>query len=349
MTAPTDAPAVPDDEIRDWARSTGRKVGERGRVSPSLRDEYEQLRAGMHAGPTDGALAGAPPEGAEKPPERPRPAAPETRPGRVPKGRKSGLGRLREWFNGASTDAKGKTTPKAKPDRPRTSLSRFLGNRWDDLADFAEHVNVPVARTMSWQAPYVGIVADDVIEGTPVDKLLQPIARAERKVTGAGAMIATPIIVGLISSDQYDPGIHGARAAAAQQVLHKALAKCIAAQLEMFGSPDFAAKVRKSAGERTQRKGEIDEIIGMIFAPIPDVVTVPENATAAQVQEAQARAQRNADDEIRLREAAAAIKFLPPPGPDERGEAAERAAASMAASGNAAAAAEAAAIEAART
>src|SRR5258708_21372770 len=78
MTATTaERPAIPDDEIREWGRATGRTVPERGRVSAKLRaeDEPTVTQIGAHVD------AGDPPAGGpERAAERPRPAAAARRP-----------------------------------------------------------------------------------------------------------------------------------------------------------------------------------------------------------------------------------------------------------------------------
>lgn len=363
MTATVDAPEVADDVVREWARATGRKVGDRGRISPTLRTEYLDTLEQMHRGPDappvnvtaaaptspPGAAAATPPRGPERPPERPRAAAQERRPQRVAPPRGGTLARARAWFNGAAPDGSGKTTPKPAPARARTSLTGLITRGWTRLATAYEHINVPVARTMAWQAPYVGVVTDDVLAGTPADKFLQPIARAETALTGIGAMIAMPFLVGAITSERNDPETHGLAAAARQQMLHMALTECIDSQLEMFKErPDLAAKITRTAEEQSKRGREIDAIMGMIFAAIPLPVTVPDNATPEQMQAAQMQAERNEQAEQAIRAAAAAVKFMPvPAGPDMRGQAAEAAAASMAASAAAAAASSAATVGAA--
>ena len=349
MTATTDErPVIPDEEIREWGRATGRKVPERGKVGAALRAEYEAAAAGIGAS-VDAGEPAAP--GAQAAASKPKPARAEQRPRPPAKPAGGALGRARAWFNGATTTttAAGKkvTKPKERPDRPRTPVTRLVERGWGRAARLAEHVNIPVARTMAWQAPYVGIVAEDVIAATPLDKVLQPFARAETAISGVGSMIAMPILVGLITSERNDPNEHGLAAVVRQQLLAEALDECIDAQLEMFGSRDLAAKIVKSAEDQAARGDEIERIRSMIFAQPPPEVVIAEDATEAQVMAAQQEQAQHAAAEQAMRDAAAAVKFMrarADAGPDTRGDAAERAAAQMRGAASAAAAAQASAV-----
>ena len=340
MTATTaERPAIPDDEIREWGRATGRTVPERGRVSAKLRAEYEATvtQIGAHVD------AGDPPAGGpERSAERPRPAAAERRPVPVPKPSSGWRERARALISGTPPAAGGKKTAAAKAPpkepRPRTPVTRVVERIWNQAARAYEHVNIPVARTMQWQSPYIGIVVEDVIKATPLDRILQPLARVETAATGVGAMIAMPFIVGAITSERNNPDTHGMAAVVRQQLLHSALDECIDSQLEMFGNAELVGKIAKSAAQQATRTADIDRIRGMIFAAMPPGPDMPENPTAAQMQAAEAEAARAAAAEQSMREAAAAVHFMRPPEPDNRGQAAERAAASMAASAAAAAA-----------
>lgn len=354
MTTTTpERPAIPDDEIREWGRATGRTVTERGRVSAKLRAEYEAVAAGLGADVDAGdPPAGRPaPGGPERPSERPRAAAAERQPRPVRKPASGWRDRARALISGPPPAAAGKkpaakAAPAREP-RPRQPITRVVERLWGQAARAYEHVNIPVARTMAWQAPYVGIVAEDAIKGTPIDKLAQLAARVESATTGIGSMIAMPFIVGAITSERNNPDTHGLAAVVRQQFLHSALDECIDSQLEMFGNAELVGKIAKSAAEHEARAADIDRIRAMIFAAMPPEPHVPEDATPAQMQAAEAEAARAAAAEQAMRQAAAAVHFMRPAEPDNRGLAAERAAASMAASAAAAAAGQSAAIDAA--
>lgn len=59
-------------------------------------------------------------------------------------------------------------------------------------------IDKPVGRCLQLEAPLVGKKVDEVIKGTFLDKLLQPVFRKSDDLEGLGAMIALPIMAGLM-------------------------------------------------------------------------------------------------------------------------------------------------------
>jgi hypothetical protein len=341
-TEAPERPQISDDEIRDWARSTGRKIGDRGRIPAAVRGEYEAIARDL--GPEPGPAAPDAPPDADAAPAPP-PARPEARPRAVPKGKRP-RSRIAAFLAGDpknSSNSKSTGRKSSSEKRTRTPVDKFAGKLWEWAASATEHFNVPVARCMAWQSPYVGLMAEETIRGTVVDKILQPIVRSEEKVTTLAAVIAMPIIVGALQNpaNQPDAGLLGV---ARYQVLSRALEECVEAQLEAFGSGEMAAKVQQSTAEREERKAQVAAVLDMVWA------VVPEPKTAEEAAQAEA-------DELARRAAAARVAYgpVPPPGatvvpgqviaePDARGRAAEHAAAAMAAAGEAAAAQQRAAV-----
>jgi len=294
MTADTTAPPVTDTEIRDWARATGRAVGEKGRIGAPLRAEYEQMIAGM-ADALPQPPPGAPP--VSDVPDVPPPARPETRPRKVggkPK-RRTMAGRFKAWLAGDSPGGK------ARPQKPRLPVGKLAERGWSRMARAAEMVNVPVGRCMQWETALVGIEFEAAVKGTVVDRVLQPLARAEEKITGVGSLVAMPLIVGALQSpgNQPDTPVGAMR----HHTLMTMLEECVEAQLELLGDPGVAEKVAAAQAERASRRAEVEKIISMIFAPPAE--------TADEAAEDAAR-----------RAAAASVRFVPPvqPGPDRRGQ-----------------------------
>jgi hypothetical protein len=82
----------------------------------------------------------------------------------------------------------------------RVSVDRLIGRAWGWLAQIAQPVNLPVGRILAMQSPVAGAIIEDVIVGTPVDKILQPIARFEEKGELAFALIGPPMIVAAITA-----------------------------------------------------------------------------------------------------------------------------------------------------
>lgn len=101
----------------------------------------------------------------------------------------------------------GDTTPKAKtsslerkPRKRRTPTDGIWSTAWTagGLALQRSGADVPVGRVMQFQAPIVGSVLDEAIEGTFIDTLLQPIAGSGKKFKKLSAVLSLPVLVGII-------------------------------------------------------------------------------------------------------------------------------------------------------
>lgn len=103
----------------------------------------------------------------------------------------------------------GSSTPKEKTTHKRVSTSTLLEHGWSAMGalvgSFSQVVEqegqqykvqplLPVARVMDMQAPVAGEIFDDVIKGTVVDKLVQPLARISDKGEDAFALLGPPMI-----------------------------------------------------------------------------------------------------------------------------------------------------------
>jgi hypothetical protein len=89
-----------------------------------------------------------------------------------------------------------------KPDRhaSRVSGESILGYGWIGLGSYLvnKRIDPPVGRVLQLQAPLAGKAIDDIIAGTFIDRILQPIFAKSEQLEGFGALIALPILVGLI-------------------------------------------------------------------------------------------------------------------------------------------------------
>lgn len=56
--------------------------------------------------------------------------------------------------------------------------------------------DVPVGRVLMFQAPIAGARIDEIIAGTWLDKLIQPLVAYEDKAKGIGSLLLLPILVG---------------------------------------------------------------------------------------------------------------------------------------------------------
>jgi hypothetical protein len=85
-----------------------------------------------------------------------------------------------------------------KPKRvPRADLSDFAEETWLDLAWIATPIP-PLAEMFTIQAPYAGVVAEQYIRGTPVDTIVQPIARYSASYRALSGLIGCPLFTALI-------------------------------------------------------------------------------------------------------------------------------------------------------
>jgi hypothetical protein len=285
----TDLPtAITDDEIRQWATATGRQVGQKGRISKELRAEYERM-----AGDADDIL----PEGAVPrvlhpapsddpgPPEKP--ARAETPPRRIATRRRAGW---KFWEAPKPSSGKGKTS--SKPKYPRIPVDRLIERGWDVLARMFQPVNLPVSRVLAFQAPVAGVMLEDVVKGTIVDLVLQPIARAEAKLEVVGALAGPPAIVLALQLPGNQPFNEDGSPNRAGAVRHQVLMSALEESLMMWDevTKSRMADVQEKVAANEARRKEVQTIIGMIFAPPEDV------AQAAAAEEA---AMANAREHMR--------------------------------------------------
>lgn len=341
MTTTAAEPAISDEEIRDWAKSTGRlgpDQNKRGRIPAALRAEYERIARDMQVPPPGAEAADADADAQAAEPAAPRAARGETKPRPTPRPRARSRSRIAAWLRGdppPKAAGAGKKKP-AKDKPPRRPLNKFASEVWGGLADAAEHWNVPVARCMDWQSPYVGQLAEETIAGTFIDRIVQPIVRGEEKVTTAGAVLLTPAIVAALQLPGSQPDA-GPLGVVRYQLLSKGLEQCVATQLEAFGADtEVGERLRKSAEERAELKAKTEAVIGMIWAAVPDPQTADEAAAAAREEQARRQAAADAAQNYVHRPGAPVVRGYVEP--DNRGQAAEAAAAAMAEAGRQAAA-----------
>lgn len=92
------------------------------------------------------------------------------------------------------------TKAKAKPVKPRVSLESLITRGWQMLAQAVQPIAPPVARVLDMQAPVAGMILEDPIKGTIVDKILQPIARVEKGGEIAFALLGPPMLIGALAA-----------------------------------------------------------------------------------------------------------------------------------------------------
>jgi hypothetical protein len=259
-------------EMRAWLRDQGHDVPERGR----LNDEWKALYDAGHPDDSwdlagDGDLAAADEEpSVPLEPERPPPTARSTR--RARRNRPVG-----ERLFGKREPKPGRK-PKARP--KRISVDHLVSRGWEAVARFAQPLSLPVSRCLQVQSPVAGMILEDIVAGSMVDRVLQPIARAEEKAEKVLALVAPPILVLAIEQSQQLPP---QQMMMRQALLMPMLKESLRIWLQVAG-PKVEEAARKEAEYQEQFGRTIDELIGLFFGQVvasAEQVPEPEMAGAS--------------------------------------------------------------------
>jgi hypothetical protein len=174
-----------DAEIRSWAREQGLPAPARGSLPGHLREAYDAWHQ------TGNGNGQAPGPGGGEPVDAPRTPG-ESRPRNL-RGGKPAAGRLRGLFGG-------KPGGKKRKARPRVGVDDLVSFLWSGLAGVLSPM--PATQKMvRMQAPVAGAVLDEVVEGTLVDRMLQPFARTSAGGEAIAVLFGPPVLVGLIEQD----------------------------------------------------------------------------------------------------------------------------------------------------
>jgi hypothetical protein len=185
----------------------------------------------------------------ETPPKRPRSAA-------KPKGFKNPFSRAK-----AKPGAKKKTAP-------RISTEDLLGAAWRGAAKLLTPLP-PLQRTLRMQAPVAGMLLDDIVQGTIVDPLLQPLARLASQGKTVQALAGPPVFVGAIMTHQMqcaaaDPPTDPNPLFMAIAV--EGLRSSLMAWMDVAG-PKFDMAMQREAEFEVKYGQRVDDMIALIFAP----------------------------------------------------------------------------------
>lgn len=186
-----------DAEIRHWARQEGIEVPPRGRLAPAFRERYAEAHPDDdddgQAPVLDGDGGPAGEDSAERPPAVPEGMGDDVSPETPPRSPH----RPRLQLLGGGRRAK---SDKPKRTRRRVSLESTAIGAWELLAGAAARSGLtPTARVLGMQAPVAGVILEDALRGSMVDRILQPVARAGEKSAGVYALLAPPLIVSALS------------------------------------------------------------------------------------------------------------------------------------------------------
>lgn len=254
-------------------------VPSRGKLAPRWVSEAEALQADATSagggGEYDGGVTAAdfpPDELPDTPAAPPSSGVVERRPKRVRAGRPSLADRLK-----AGTTGKGRGKRRG-PARPRVPVDRLIERGWEVLARLAVPVSPPIARTLELQSPVAGLILEDVVRGTAVDRALQPIARAEEKAEKVLALVAPPVIVGALQAAQ---GLPEDQRAMREALLVPMLRESLVLWIRIAGD-----KVEEKAARESEMgpvNAKVDELLASIFTAAQPPPAQPDDM--ARVQE----------------------------------------------------------------
>lgn len=260
-------------EIRAWANENGWDLKPAGRIPAAARSAWATANAGGldrgpaeppssnghdHGGPITFTIPDYPPlDEAESDAE---PIDAPVRPPQPPP-RRSAAEQLRERF-------RRRPAPARPARRRRVTLENLGGLAWAGAAQlaarFAEGRFAPVAICMSFQAPVVGLVAEDALKNTPADRVLQVPARLIEAGSDAGALLGPPALVALVCArPEMYPVARPLLAAAMKQWIIVAGPKL----RELRRREEKFKEEMEQLGEEYEGFG-IEEMIDAIFAPM---------------------------------------------------------------------------------
>lgn len=169
--------------------------------------EYERLTAEDLADAEAAVTAAGPPVEAPpaEAPEAPRevvPRRPKSRPARGLAERVRAAGGGRSKGKGAGSKAR---TGRPRTAHPRVSVAGVIGWAWGAGARAAAPLSGYLSQCLAMQAPVAGLVLEDQVRGTVVDRALQPLARGQARLEGAAALFVLPMAVAALEATEGYP------------------------------------------------------------------------------------------------------------------------------------------------
>lgn len=164
---------MPSDNIRTWGRENGFDVSDEGRLPTGLRAAFDTRDKIETADDADTEVI------TERPPTIAK-ASPADR------------------IRGLAERAKRppvKATRGAVKAKARVSVDKVVSGIWGAVGGFLETRSPAVGRTLSMQAPMVGMVLEDKVKNTIADKMLQPLARGAENSNLVMGLIGPPLLV----------------------------------------------------------------------------------------------------------------------------------------------------------
>jgi hypothetical protein len=178
----------------------------------------------------------------------------------------------------------------------RVSAAESLADIWAAIGGLAERTgkHAPLGRYLAWQAPAAGVMLDTAVEGTPVDKILQPIIRGRGKLDLVVAVVGPPGLILQIERSPHlftlDPEghLHHPMLPILKSAIRSSLPTILPAMKKAKANEAKVAEaVREMFPDLPQGADVADEIISEMFAgyfaqvpptapyDVPDGATVP--------------------------------------------------------------------------
>lgn len=260
--------AASTSDVREWAREQGYELGGKGRIKQAIRDEYaaahpdgpgEPAPDGPAGDDYDGGVTEAdfPPgtEAAEPAADRAVEAAAERRPRRVATAKAPGRSFSQRIWGGGGARPK---RPAKK--HPRISLKGMAEDVFLDMAWTFQGLP-PLEKILYLQAPLAGQVVEDSVRGTAADKVLQPIARADRQFKALEALTAPAWVAAImLRGRKDDTGEYSPET----KLMFSGLRHSLLSMSRVVDDFDFERQKAKSEELRTA-SGQIDAMIAYLF------------------------------------------------------------------------------------
>jgi hypothetical protein len=255
-------------DIREWASARGVDLGPRGRIPAQVRQDYEREN-GAPAPFADGDTGE---QSSDREDEMARlehaarsadggAPAPDAQPGDGAESAPVENRKRRLWELPGGAD---------RGPRKRESLSTLAAFAWGGLAQAAARQGrIPTSRMLTLQAPVAGLLLDDALRGTLVDRILQPFARSGKRGEALFALFGPPLLVEAII-----------RRPDRQELLVPLLAQALEQYADLAGPKLAAAKKRAERRAAELGSEDIQGLIAFLFQD-PAGGTAGEDRSAA--------------------------------------------------------------------
>ena len=247
-----------DADIRAWMRDNGETPPARGTIAESDRARYEAAHApgpDYPEGMTDADFDMSEPDG-------PPADVAETRPRSIATAKPAE--RFSSWRKG-----KAAKKPKGRA-KPRVPVDDLIAGVWRGLAGVARPLPA-TSRLLKIQAPVAGVILEDTVKGTVVDKWLQPLARTTKGAEAVFALAGPPVLVAAIEMNP-----------AAAPLILPLLRESLLTWCKIAG-PKMADALKRETEFEAEFGQDVDTMMAFLFT---DILPADEDAAVKAQQEA---------------------------------------------------------------